>query len=333
MLYFYKFIKCYLCWIIIIYILINTVMAIDYTKNDASVGWHFVSVPTAGYMAKHIIYEMPGHPINRLEDHSTSFFIRRCQNVQCRDRFTIDWWNPYGYQFEPYTPDNYDAVGTVDVTGIVGFETYGTGILIKDNLVLTAGHCVCRKLPGNTSLVPSDCNLRGSFNLHNVTLVKSLTKEDVTVSGDVSVYNNYSRPALCGDIAVIKLDTPISKVAKVKPIPLANPQSYSISKGDTLNVVGFGPSGPCCQDSSPYLERKVVKLPITKEYENGDIESSGEMSLCGGDSGGPAINTAGYVVGVTSGSCNPYNVTCKQCDMRLCSTLNPDVYKWISNIA
>ncbi|KMY67260.1 hypothetical protein AAU61_10340 [Desulfocarbo indianensis] len=177
--------------------------------------------------------------------------------------------------------------------------------MITDKLALTAAHCVCRgdwKTKG--------CDAKASFILHEVFPVddpktpadESKTRKNVTVKGTVRVHPEYSlRGWLREDLAVVELEKPISQVAKVKPIPVEEPQNTPLA-GEQLTVVGYGSTGKDCKGSG-------AKMMAKMEVQGSEWGGIGFKAIaCGGDSGGPALNAAGKVVGVASWTDNTASV-------------------------
>lgn len=235
--------------------------------------------------------------------------------------------------FPKQVDPNYDAVGTVLVEGILPFDANGTGTLITDNLVLTAGHCICTDNPGNTT-TPTCYKFGRKVTFYNVPLANNTSiRQDITINGTARVAPCYGDINKFCDVAVIQLEEPVSNIANVEPIPLETPQKYSVKKGDQLTAVGFGNTGGCCQEEIPYPGRKVDTIPVMHVDEaRGDISSDGTKHLCGGDSGGPALNAEGHIVGVASIGCTQsynvsYNTSSCECKTNISST--NESYSWI----
>ncbi len=175
-----------------------------------------------------------------------------------------------------------------------------TATLIEPDLVLTAAHCVC---PDDNSRL--GCATQATFTLTNVRPVNASVRRNISMVGAVGLHPKFAADPLSWlshDFAVVRLNQKATDLALVKPIPLELPTQRPKLK-DNLTIVGFGTGGTACITDPPIPQgKRKVTLPL-HEISTGNVTlriGTNSAGSCLGDSGGPALNKAGNIVGVGS---------------------------------
>ena len=201
-------------------------------------------------------------------------------------------------------PDNADSSVFLLVSqrGSAGFALCSAS-LIAPNLLLTARHCVSdvtdeRVTCGQTQVsVPLPANTLFAANAPSINAVNMPYRASA-----VSVPSEGSD--ICGyDVALITLTTNVPASAATPIVPRIDRE---VTRGELYSAIGYG------QDSAgdagvAGLRRARAGLAVScvpGKCGQG-VESSefvGEVGICSGDSGGPALDAAGKLVGVVSRS-------------------------------
>ncbi|KAM3916902.1 transmembrane protease serine 9-like [Leptodactylus fuscus] len=211
------------------------------------------------------------------------------------------------------------------------------GSLISEQWVVSAAHCF------NSSKNPSDFKVGlGVYRLK----IPSL-HEVVTNVQRIIVNSQYSGDGESGDIALIRLSSPIIYTQYIKPVCVP-PSSMSFSAGIPCWVTGWGDTGSGVRLPYPQTLQQVMVPLINNSacdfmyHINSNIPASskiiqsdqicagyqaGDKDSCQGDSGGPLVcntNGAWYLTGIVS-----WGEGCALPNRPGVYTYVPDYYKWI----
>lgn len=199
------------------------------------------------------------------------------------------------------------VVGIAIISGS-GFEMC-SGTLIAPNLVLTARHCVSQI--ADTAVICGQSTFGSMYSASNLYVT---TDTQFSYKGNYVKGKSVRVPSqgndVCGyDVALITLS---SDITSVKPyVPRID---KPVSLGEVYTAVGYGITSPTGQDSGTRRDRTGLHVswyrgqsydPVcgTKPGCGQGLVSSewqGETGICSGDSGGPALDANGMVIGVTS---------------------------------
>jgi MYXO-CTERM domain-containing protein len=193
------------------------------------------------------------------------------------------------------------VVGLVVTDGDGGVKHTCSGALIAPNLVLTARHCIAH----TPRFVRCDQAVFGPAappeRIH-VTFNDSMWGGDTDWTSVVQVLPIPGDPSVCGrDVALLRIRTPLHGVAA----PLTPRLDEEATPGETYSAIGFGASGQDANDAGRRRRRDLLEIVCVGQscgaaaHVEGP-EWRGDHGICNGDSGGPAIDTAGRVIGVTS---------------------------------
>src|SRR5262249_59437746 len=173
------------------------------------------------------------------------------------------------------------AVGEIAAQMAAG-TSFCTAILIGCETVLTAAHCVC----ADETDTYATCVASGLVDPQKI----GFFFQHIGRIGarSVSIHPQYSSPASSGDVAIIKLATPVSGIT---PARLATAEHTA--PGTSGTVVGFGrtsgntfPTGLGIKRVAPVV---TVRCPdyIPGAHICGNAFQTTDGGGCQGDSGGP----------------------------------------------
>lgn len=192
--------------------------------------------------------------------------------------------------------------GTSGVVGVLDLDlhTLCSGVMVSDRVVVTARHCIAPASPENGAV---DC-AQTKFGKENAAeRIVVTTSKDAAQPTDrhavVSVLVPDDDGFCNGDLAVLVLAQPLDK-SIVTPIPLA--LDHEVAQGEPFTAVGIGrtendPSGT--RRHRDGLRVQCVGAGCANEMV-GSREWWGDGAVCEGDSGGPALDREGKVVGIAS---------------------------------
>jgi V8-like Glu-specific endopeptidase len=207
------------------------------------------------------------------------------------------------------------AGGTLDTTHTAVFEEITrwtntvstcTASLIAPNVLLTARHCiaasntenvVCARsmfgdtVPGSSTLVTGDAVPHETSTYYH--------GNDVRVPSDST--------SMCGyDVALIILSKPVpaSQVTPIIPRIDRPPEA-----GESYTAVGYGVDAQGQQNPGRMvldnLSVQCVSGDCQNEFGVASTEFMGDTGICSGDSGGPALDADGKIIGVVSRGSSP----------------------------
>jgi hypothetical protein len=177
-----------------------------------------------------------------------------------------------------------------------------SGTFIAPNLVLTAQHCVS----ATPSRVACDTARFGAIDEPTELYVTSCDTLKASCTEWLPVREVLVPPgddAVCGnDLALVLLASPVP-VDEATPLMLRLDQPPTA--GEVYSAVGFGRTGAETRDSGFRRRRDGLQVMCVGDSCNTpkrltDSEWEGESAACKGDSGGPALDAEGAVIGVDS---------------------------------
>ncbi|MBW2528294.1 MAG: trypsin-like serine protease [Deltaproteobacteria bacterium] len=210
--------------------------------------------------------------------------------------------------------------GTVDdeTKGAVGlavnfldiwFAGHCSGSLITPNVVLTAQHCVSltegETPAGGVVCGQTDFGLAAGGQVFRVTTETERPQADgpeFYPGANMRVRIPEQTDNLCGfDVALIVLEG--AGIPSTEATPLVPRIDSPPAPGDLFSAVGYGLTAPTDGDSGTRMridDNVVSCVGASCGSQIYDTEWRGDAPTCPGDSGGPAIDAEGRVMGVLS---------------------------------
>ena len=179
------------------------------------------------------------------------------------------------------------------------FNQFCGGMLVSQDYVLTAAHCVIDETAGSLEVVVGVTNLS---NVPSTAKRRNFTQIIIHPDYDVSFEGN-----LVADVALLLLDSPITDIT---PIPMAT--SPTTAAGTLVKAIGWGDT---TDDEFtvdyPDVLRQVEMQTVSLSRLRSDFDSSLTLEhlgafatgkdTCQGDSGGPLFTESPLsLVGITS---------------------------------
>jgi len=214
----------------------------------------------------------------------------------------------------PATSQESIAGGTFDTDDAAVFEEFThwtdtdnvsacTANLIAPNVLLTARHCIAS---ANTQDVVCGKSLFGD----PVTGAQTIVTGDATVGQGSTFYRGLDVRVpgdgndMCGyDVALIILKSTVASIT-----PLIPRIDVPVQSGEQYVAVGYGVNANGDQNPGRMMLGDLAVHCLSDECQMFGVaptEFMGQAGICSGDSGGPALDGEGKIIGIVSRGSNP----------------------------